>query len=213
MRNLLTRRTALRAGGLSAVLAAAGKSLTRGAEAAAGAPLLLGRVNLAGKSTTTLRSKAGSGGPPGGQTLAIENLSNDGTGLSVRSRGGICIHTYGMLGGTAISANSNDGLAIEASGRVSFDFAGSVVVPAGESTARVKLVTGNVHFPEGAMVVATLQGSAGPVVAVSHVERLDATPPDFEALEIVLTGAAAQDATVAFWVFYMPASGGVFVPV
>lgn len=213
----LSRRTALRAGGLSAAVATIGRSMGRAGEAAVGEPLILGRLNLAGRRTTTLRSKATSGGPAGAATLVVENLdpTGRGGGLFVHSTGGTCIGTYGQVGGTAISANSNDGLAIAASGRVSFDFAGSVVIPAGQASRRVKLATGNVHFPPGAHVLATLQGDAGPGVAIRHVEVLDPTAtPDFEAIEFVLTAASAQDVTVAFWVFYLPESGGgVFLPV
>lgn len=210
----LPRRIALRAGALSAVLAVAGLARPKSGLAARGDPLILGKVNLAGKRSTVLRSKAGPGGPPGFATLVIENRerNSQATGLFVNSYGGVCVNAYGQLGGTAISANSNDGRAIAATGRVSFDFAGSAVVKAGESSMRLKLATGMVNFPEGSLVLATLQGDAGPGVVVRHVIRLDPQPPDFEALEIVLTAATTQDVRVAYWVFYTAASGGVFVP-
>ncbi len=99
MRSLFSRRAALRLGGVAGALAA----ITRGSgvgNAARGEPLLLGRLNLAGKSTTTLRSKAGAGGPPGSTTLQIENNNSEGGfALFAKSTGGVCIGTYGQLGG------------------------------------------------------------------------------------------------------------------
>ncbi len=100
---------------------------------APGDSLILGKVNLAGRRSAVPRPKAGPGGPPGSATLVIENRERDGhsVGLFAQSTGGVCIGTYGQLGGTGVLAVSNDGLALEASGRVSFDFAGAVEVKAG----------------------------------------------------------------------------------
>lgn len=130
----------------------------------------------------------------------------------MHSTGGACITTYGQLGATAVVASSNDGYAVVANGLVQFDFAGVVQVTAGEASARVKLASGNVHFPEGSRVLATMQGDGGPGVAVRFVKRLAADPPDFEALDIVLTAPATQPVDVAFWVFYLPPGGSALVP-
>ena len=204
----LSRRLTLMAAGLSAAGVATAAIRGNASEAASGDPLLLGKVNLAGNKRTLLRSRVGKDSAGSARaTLEVENLNpaGEGVGLFVWGVGNACITTYGQLGATGIRANSNDGYAIEAQGRVSFDYSGAVRFKVGQSVRKVKLISGQLVVPETSFVLATLQGDGGAGVGVRYARRIPiAQMQPLEVIEIALTAPAQKAVEVAFWVFEAP---------
>jgi hypothetical protein len=130
-------------------------------------------------------------GPFAGSSLvyAVEGLTESGAAPSsagVRGKGTLVGH-YGVLAEHASTA----GAALRVTGMASFSRSSTATVPKGHSSKTVIVTTG---IGTGAMILVTLQASAGTGVYVRYAKRTSAT-----AFQIVLNKAATTTTAKVAW--------------
>jgi hypothetical protein len=115
----------------------------------------------------------------------IRGASKKGTGVTGTSGSGT-----GVL---ARLDRSGTGRALVVAGRNAFAAAGTVTFGVGEGS---RTIASPVRITAASLVLATLQGSAGPGIGVAWADTVGGT----QTIRIQLTAAATQRATVAFFV-------------
>jgi len=173
----VTRRGAIKAaGGGLAALALGAVVRPQRAGADTGDHLILGAINSAQHGTSLLAA--------------------DAVGLAViaTGAGNTALYSKGGFGGAdGLIANSATGFALKTEGKVTFDTAGILKIPAGRQR---KMADPGVPVDKDTKVLATLLDAAGSGVSIDHVRRIK----NQDRIQVVLTGPPAVDVSVAWFV-------------
>ena len=175
----------------AAVAALAPALRGRGSTEAAGNPILLGEVNVAGRETvlSSVAPEASTFRVVAAERIAL--LGQQGDAFDVGApNAGVCGASSNGIGVCAVGLDG--GRALEVRGRSAFAGAGSEVIPQGMASYTIE----GVRIPEGALILAELQGYGGPAVGVRYVRRIDETR-----FRVTLTAITSRACTLGYFIF------------